>query len=271
MFSICVAKVLRPDHVDRRARVARPRTRGRDPRRTVPSRDRARLRRGARGAAPARDDRAPRGAVPEAACQARGAAPAPAAPAARAARCRRASVPEQRGRRPPRRQAGQHHHGRSATTHRPQHRALLRARGAAHLADRDRRLHGARAMRLPSATTSRSATRPTSGASARRSTAPCLARGPSHARSRLATATCSRSVFRSCVRPPEPLPRDLPEPLTALIDSMLDPDASARPAAGEVAERLEPLVAELPRKVPLASAAHSAFADSRDLFGRSGP
>ena len=31
---------------------------------------------------------------------------------------------------------------------------------------------------------------------------------------------------------------------------MLDPDAAARPSAGEVAERLEPLVAELPRKVP---------------------
>ncbi len=56
--------------------------------------------------------------------------------------------------------------------------------------------------------------------------------------------------FPQLLRAPEPLPRDLPDELAALIGSMLDADAAARPNAGEVAERLEPLVAELPRKVP---------------------
>jgi eukaryotic-like serine/threonine-protein kinase len=56
--------------------------------------------------------------------------------------------------------------------------------------------------------------------------------------------------FPQLVNAPEPLPGDLPEELAALISSMLDPDPAARPAAGQVAERLEPLVAELPRKVP---------------------
>ena len=56
--------------------------------------------------------------------------------------------------------------------------------------------------------------------------------------------------FPQLVSEPEPLPRDLPDELVALIGSMLDPDAGARPSAAEVAERLEPLVAELPRKVP---------------------
>jgi serine/threonine protein kinase len=57
--------------------------------------------------------------------------------------------------------------------------------------------------------------------------------------------------FPQLVRAPEPLPAELPEELAALISSMLDPDPAARPTAGEVAERLEPLVAELPRKIPL--------------------
>ena len=56
--------------------------------------------------------------------------------------------------------------------------------------------------------------------------------------------------FPQLVNPPEPLPRGMPEELAALIGSMLDPEPGARPRAGEVAERLEPLVAELPRKVP---------------------
>jgi eukaryotic-like serine/threonine-protein kinase len=57
--------------------------------------------------------------------------------------------------------------------------------------------------------------------------------------------------FPQLVRAPEPLPGDLPEELAALISSALDPDPDARPTAGEVAEALEPLVADLPRKVPL--------------------
>jgi serine/threonine protein kinase len=56
--------------------------------------------------------------------------------------------------------------------------------------------------------------------------------------------------FPQLVREPEPLPGDVPGELATLIGTMLDADARARPSAGEVAERLEPLVAELPRKVP---------------------
>jgi serine/threonine protein kinase len=57
--------------------------------------------------------------------------------------------------------------------------------------------------------------------------------------------------FPQLVREPEPLPAGVPGELAALIGSMLAPDAAARPEAGEVAERLEPLVAELPRKMPV--------------------
>jgi eukaryotic-like serine/threonine-protein kinase len=57
--------------------------------------------------------------------------------------------------------------------------------------------------------------------------------------------------FPQLVRAPEPLPGDLPEELAALISSTLDPEPAARPTAGGVAEALEPLVADLPRKVPL--------------------
>jgi serine/threonine protein kinase len=50
---------------------------------------------------------------------------------------------------------------------------------------------------------------------------------------------------------PEPLPTWVPERLQVLIRSMLTPDAASRPAASEVAAALEPLVAELPRKMTL--------------------
>ena len=50
---------------------------------------------------------------------------------------------------------------------------------------------------------------------------------------------------------PEPLGREIPGELVELIFAMLDPDPAARPVAAEAAERLEPLVAELPRTVPL--------------------
>ena len=51
------------------------------------------------------------------------------------------------------------------------------------------------------------------------------------------------------VRPPEPLHRHVPDELGAVIERMLAPAAADRPAAGEVALALEPLVAELPRKL----------------------
>jgi serine/threonine protein kinase len=51
--------------------------------------------------------------------------------------------------------------------------------------------------------------------------------------------------------PPEPLPDRVPVALRSLVSSMLDPDPRVRPSAGEVAARLEPLVAELPRRMAL--------------------
>ncbi len=47
----------------------------------------------------------------------------------------------------------------------------------------------------------------------------------------------------------EPLPRDVPTALRELITHTLAPAAADRPSAGEVALALEPLVAELPRKL----------------------
>ena len=48
---------------------------------------------------------------------------------------------------------------------------------------------------------------------------------------------------------PRPLARDVPPALSELIFATLSPDPRDRPAAGEVALALEPLVAELPRKL----------------------
>jgi serine/threonine protein kinase len=48
---------------------------------------------------------------------------------------------------------------------------------------------------------------------------------------------------------PLPMPDGLPPPLTRLVARMLDRDPAARPAAGEVAIELEPLVAALPRRL----------------------
>jgi eukaryotic-like serine/threonine-protein kinase len=60
-----------------------------------------------------------------------------------------------------------------------------------------------------------------------------------------------RARFPQLVEQPEPLPDGTPEGLHALIASMLDPEPASRPTAGEVAGRLEPLVAELPHKMVL--------------------
>jgi eukaryotic-like serine/threonine-protein kinase len=48
---------------------------------------------------------------------------------------------------------------------------------------------------------------------------------------------------------PEPLPKHVPAPLRELIGATLAPAPGDRPSAGEVALALEPLVAELPRKL----------------------
>jgi serine/threonine protein kinase len=49
--------------------------------------------------------------------------------------------------------------------------------------------------------------------------------------------------------PPQPLPRHVPAPLRELIGATLAPDPAGRPAAGDVALALEPLVDALPRKL----------------------
>lgn len=58
--------------------------------------------------------------------------------------------------------------------------------------------------------------------------------------------------FPQLVEEPEPLPKRLPAELRTLIGELLNREPAARPSCGEVVERLEPLVAELPRKIRLA-------------------
>jgi serine/threonine protein kinase len=55
--------------------------------------------------------------------------------------------------------------------------------------------------------------------------------------------------FPQLAAEPRPLARDVPEALRDLIAATLAPEPADRPAAGEVALALEPLVAELPRKL----------------------
>ncbi|HEU5062765.1 MAG TPA: serine/threonine-protein kinase [Solirubrobacterales bacterium] len=57
--------------------------------------------------------------------------------------------------------------------------------------------------------------------------------------------------FPQLVEEPGPLPGWLPEELSALILAMLARDPGARPSCAEVVERLQPLVAGLPRKMTL--------------------
>ena len=61
-----------------------------------------------------------------------------------------------------------------------------------------------------------------------------------------------RVRFPQLHRAPEPLPDRLPEPVTALVRDLLDPEPERRPAATEVVERLEPVAAELPKRMRLA-------------------
>jgi serine/threonine protein kinase len=55
--------------------------------------------------------------------------------------------------------------------------------------------------------------------------------------------------FPQLTEAPLPLPNSLPGPLTRLVERMLARDAGDRPAAADVAAELEPLVAELPRRI----------------------
>jgi serine/threonine protein kinase len=57
--------------------------------------------------------------------------------------------------------------------------------------------------------------------------------------------------FPQLAEGPRELPPRLPASLRQLILELLDPDPARRPSCGEVVGRLEPLLAELPRKVKL--------------------
>lgn len=57
--------------------------------------------------------------------------------------------------------------------------------------------------------------------------------------------------FPQLIEEPGPLPGSVPEGLRSLLTELLDRDPAVRPTCGEAVERLEPLVAELPRKVRL--------------------
>lgn len=57
--------------------------------------------------------------------------------------------------------------------------------------------------------------------------------------------------FPQLTEPPRPLPPNTPGELRELIGALLDPDPARRPSCAKVVERLEPLIAELPRKITL--------------------
>jgi serine/threonine protein kinase len=57
--------------------------------------------------------------------------------------------------------------------------------------------------------------------------------------------------FPQLVSDPEPIPPAVPGELRKLIAEMLSREPGARPAASEVTERLEPLIASLPRRLKL--------------------
>jgi serine/threonine protein kinase len=67
-----------------------------------------------------------------------------------------------------------------------------------------------------------------------------------------ARESCDPEVrFPQLVRGPAALPRRTPAPLRELLVAMLAADPAARPAAADVAGALEPVVAELPRRLVL--------------------
>jgi serine/threonine protein kinase len=60
-------------------------------------------------------------------------------------------------------------------------------------------------------------------------------------------AVAKRLPFAGPGEAPRPLPKDVPDALAAVIASCLAPRPADRPTAGELRERLEPIVAALPR------------------------
>jgi serine/threonine protein kinase len=66
-----------------------------------------------------------------------------------------------------------------------------------------------------------------------------------------AAGSDGRERFPQLDEEPLPLPSRVPQELRALILELLDRDPAARPSCGEVVERLQPLVAGLPRKLRL--------------------
>jgi serine/threonine protein kinase len=60
-----------------------------------------------------------------------------------------------------------------------------------------------------------------------------------------------RERFPQLEQEPRELPSTVPDPLRSLIFELLERDPARRPSCGEAVERLEPLVAELPRKIRL--------------------
>jgi len=57
--------------------------------------------------------------------------------------------------------------------------------------------------------------------------------------------------FPQLVEEPKPLPSRVPDELSRLIGEMLERDPGGRPSCAEAVERLQPLVASLPRKMTL--------------------
>jgi serine/threonine protein kinase len=64
-------------------------------------------------------------------------------------------------------------------------------------------------------------------------------------------ADTAEERFPQIAAEPQPLPEFVPAPLRELVAAMLRKDPVERPQAAEVAASLEPLVAALPRKAPL--------------------
>ena len=77
-------------------------------------------------------------------------------------------------------------------------------------------------------------------------------RAPVPARPRRRRARTTREQrFPQLVRGPGALPRRTPAPLAGLLTAMLAREPAERPTAAEVAGALEPVVAELPRRLVL--------------------